>query len=180
MNNKKNFFIVFNITIWFILGIILLIGVMPETPIMIDKNFRKQIKIVLPDRWPFFTKDPREDYIFLLKKTSKGYVFHENFPNSSSSNYFGLVSSQKAVGLEYGIISSQIDNDLWYINNTGKNLFQIINNDTIKILEIKKTKEISKLIGEFVFIKIEPLPYMWRDKVKQFEMPSKFVKIKIR
>lgn len=166
--------------IWMFFGITLFIAVMPETPLMIDKNIKTQISIIFPNRWPFFTKNPREDYIYILKKTSKGYEFHENFPNSSFSNFFGLVNYQRAVGMEYGIITSQIDDDLWNINDNGKNLFEVLKNDTIKCLEIKKTKQITRLIGEFIFVKIEPLPYLWRNKVNQFNMPSKFVKIKIQ
>lgn len=180
LSNKKKIFILFNLIGWLFLGIIFFYGVMPETPIHVDKNLKKQITIIFPNRWIFFTKDPTEDYIYVLKKTPKGYVFHENFPNSSVSNFFGIVSYQKAVGLEYGIISNQIDDNLWSKNNTGKSLFNFINDDSIKVLELKRTKEMTTLIGEFVFVRIEPVPYLWRNKIRPFEMPSKFVKIKIK
>ena len=180
LTNKMKYFILFNIVIWMFFGVILFIGVMPETPLMINKDIKTQISIVFPNRWPFFTKNPREDYIYVFRKSSNGYEYHQNFPNSSFSNAFGLVNYQRAVGMEYGIITSKIDDDLWNINNNGKNLFDVFNNDTIKSLQIKKTKQITRLIGEFIFVKIEPLPYLWRNKVNQFDMPSKFVKIKIQ
>ena len=66
------------------------------------------------------------------------------------------------------------------MNENGDNLFEILKKDSLQSLSIKKTKDISKLTGEFVFVKIEPLPYLWRNKVNQFDMPCKFVKIIIQ
>lgn len=174
---KKKYFIFLNLVVWMFFGIVLFLGAIPKTPLMIDENIKKQISIILPNRWPFFTKDPREEYIYILQKDSEGYVFQKNLPNSSYSNAYGLINYQRAVGIEFGIISSQIDDDLWNINDSGKNLFKILEKDSIKTLKIKKTIEITELKGEYVFVKIEPLPYLWRNKINQFEMPSKFVKI---
>jgi len=180
LTSKKKYFILLNIIIWMFFGIVVLMGAMPRTPLMLNKSVKKKISKIYPNRWSFFTKNPKEEYIYILKKDGKDYLFHKNFPNSSLSNVFGLINYQKAVGLEYGIITGQIDEDLWNVNENGDNLFEILKKDSLQSLSIKKTKDISKLSGEFVFVKIEPLPYLWRNKVNQFDMPCKFVKIIIQ
>lgn len=180
LTKKKRYFILFNFIIWLFLGIIFFVGMMPETPLNINKNLKKQLSMVFPNRWVFFTKDPTEDYIYILRKTKQGYGFYENFPNSSLSNVFGMISYQKAAGLEYGIIANQIDDNLWSNNNGGRTFLQLLKEENTKILELKRTDQITSLSGEFVFVKIEPVPYVWRNKIDRFAMPSKFVRIKIK
>jgi antimicrobial peptide system SdpA family protein len=177
LSNRKKKFIFLNIFIWMFFGIVLLVGAMPKTPLMINDNIKKNISIIFPNRWPFFTKDPREEYVYIFQKKSQGHTLHPNLPNSSFANFYGMINTQRAIGMEYGMISSQIDENLWYTNNTGKNLLKIIDNDTIKTIKLKRDVKYTELKGEYIFVKIEPLPYLWKNKVNQLEMPSKFVKI---
>lgn len=179
MTSKKKKFIFLNIFIWMFFGIIFLIGVMPKTPLKVNDEIKKNISMLFPSRWPFFSKDPREAYIYIFQKNSEGYTPHTNLPNSSAKNFYGAVNYQRAIGMEYGMIASQIDEDLWNTNNNGENLLQIINNDTIQTIQLNKDVKYTELEGEYLFVKIEPLPYLWRNKVNQLEMPSQFVKIKI-
>ena len=177
LSSRKKKFIFLNIFIWRFFGIILLVGAMPKTPLMINENIKKNLSIIFPNRWPFFTKDPREEYVYIFQKKLQKYILHTNLPNSSIANFYGMVNNQRAIGMEYGMISSLIDENLWYTNNTGENLLKIIDNDTIKTIRLKRDVKYTELNGEYIFAKIEPLPYLWRNKVNQFEMPSKFVKI---
>lgn len=179
MNSVKKGFILFNIIFWAFLGIILLIGIMPKTPLKIGEEFKKIITIIFPEKWHFFTKDPNVKYIFVLEKKGGTYHFHDNFPNSKASNLYGLVNNQRATGLEYGMISNKISQDLWYENDTGENVLEVITQDTFKTLRIQNPVIESSLEGEYVFLEIEPLPYSWRRNFDQFQMPSRFVKIKI-
>ena len=145
LSSRKKKFIFLNIFIWMFFGIILLVGAMPKTPLMINENIKKNLSIIFPNRWPFFTKDPREEYVYIFQKKLQKYILHTNLPNSSIANFYGMVNNQRAIGMEYGMISSLIDENLWYTNNTGENLLKIIDNDTIKTIRLQRDVKYTEL-----------------------------------
>ncbi len=180
MKERKIF--VLNIILWSVLGISAFLGVIPKTPLKISPQLKANLKILLPERWAFFTKNPKEQYVYLLvqEDTTDGFKLHKNFPNSNKNNFFGIVNNQKAVGLEYGILSSKIPEDLWYEYNDGEDVRKILTQDTIKTLEIDTPLKEPILIGEVVFLLLEPVPYEWRNSVNQYKMPCRFVKLHIK
>lgn len=171
-------YVVINIVLCGVLGIILFAGIMPDNPLDISKDFKKGVTIFMCERWCFFTKNPKEERVYIFSKVKDSYIQNEFLPNSSSKNGYGLISNQKAIGLEYGILVNKIDSDLWIRNPLNSDLFKTIDS-TSTVLMVKKNKRITYLKGEFIFVQVEPVPYLWRNKVGEFEMPSKFVKIKI-
>ena len=74
LSSRKKKFIFLNIFIWMFFGIILLVGAMPKTPLMINENIKKNLSIIFPNRWPFFTKDPREEYVYIFQKKLQKYI----------------------------------------------------------------------------------------------------------
>lgn len=180
MKFRQKAFIYFNIIIFGFWGIIIFLGIMPKNPIMVNEKFKTEICAIFPERWCFFTKNPKDNYMYILQKNADGsYHIHPNYPNSAGSNLFGLLLKQRAIGLEYGMITSKIDRNLWSKNTSGKSLMEILKNDSSKIVKTRVYSRDALLKGEFVFVEIEPVPFMWKNKIKQFEMPSKYIKIKI-
>lgn len=179
MGSRKNCYVVINLFFWSFFCGLPLIGILPKTPLMIADDLKRGISFVYPNRWSFFTKDPTEAYIYILQKSPTGYTLHPSFPNCSVENLFGLVNNARAVSMEYGLISSLIDSDLWNSNNGGANVLDVLERTEFKTLKIKKNAGITALEGALAFVKIEPLPYLWRQNFDQFKMPGLFVKITV-
>lgn len=171
------------ILFWSLWIIINLIGVIPQTPININKNLKRNIAILFPNRWPFFTKNPKEDKscIYILKKEGNQYNVIPNLKNSSISNLYGIKLSQKSYTLEYGVLSKKIDKDLWYKSIDGDHLMKLSMQDSIKTIKMKWTDDLIGFTkGEYVIAQMDPVPYLWRNNVNKFEMPCNFIKLLIQ
>src|SRR5256885_14361051 len=97
---------------------------LPFNPIRLPFESKLPIIAIVPQGWGFFTREPREPSVEVF--TQNGHPLIDS--NASPSNYFGLSRRTRALGVELGLILSQVREDQWKKQTTPLT----INNPTPK------------------------------------------------
>lgn len=173
MNKKIIFFYSCLSFCAFVLLYLLILSV-PENPIKIRYPFfsHREVTLVAPQGWSFFTKNPRDEDIYLYK--IEGSRLHKkSIVNMQASQGFGIDRENRLISTKLLKITAGIARKDWltykgdvtkFVESIGVDKFAVIN---------VKVKEPS-LCGKYCVVLKEPVPWSWSD-LKHVKMPSRFV-----
>ncbi|WAS84895.1 MULTISPECIES: SdpA family antimicrobial peptide system protein [unclassified Corallococcus] len=78
---------------------------LPYNPLQLPFEDRFDIRLVLPEGWAFFTRDPRDERILSYLRTPGGqWVRANQTPNFQPRNAFGIDRAARAQGVEMGLL----------------------------------------------------------------------------
>lgn len=168
---KKNTFILL-LNVFFLVSLFgfSISNTLPKNPLIEgDKNLLR----IIPQGWGFFSKDPREETLYVeeLKNSSE-----LQWPNNNIKNFFGISRYGRSQGTEVGIIQQKIPNDKW------KNCKQGIDSCRDKVNTVTVYNDIPKtsVCGNYIFYKSEPVPWSWNKYTKQTEYNSKAIRVNVQ
>lgn len=161
---------------WFAISILLVTISLPHNPILNSieaKPLKTQLKVLIPEGWGFFTRDPREErlYVFRCDSLNLKYVPNDNF---SFESFFGASKKSRVYNLELGRLVSSIEKSDWH-SWKSKNTWCPMDLPTIYQLNTQRSPLIC---GEFYVVKREPVPWAWASS-NHVSMPGSIVKINI-
>jgi antimicrobial peptide system SdpA family protein len=158
------------IGIWLVILYFVTIAAVPNNPLSPSKLFTLRAKMLLPEAWNFFTRDPREEKVFIYSIDSLGRSNPiESWPNNSLNNLLGIRRTARAVGTDYGMILSKVPDSMWETSKEKSILTSPLTaNQRDKGFVTRYPNDSSKhiLTGEYLFIKKAIIPWSWyRRKV---------------
>ncbi len=131
--------------------------------------------VLVPQGWAFFTRDPREDELYLLQINSKDSVVSFTKTNSDKEFYFGASRKNRTIMIEFSLILSKINKNAWRAGeNNSFELERSIVPDTISLDFYPQN-----IKGDFYIVKQERLPWAW-SKNQSLVMPNTYAKIFIQ
>ncbi|WP_242592477.1 SdpA family antimicrobial peptide system protein [Corallococcus exiguus] len=78
---------------------------LPYNPLQLPFEDRFDIRLVLPEGWAFFTRDPRDERILSYLRTPDGqWLRAARTPNFQPQNSFGIDRAARAQGVEMGLL----------------------------------------------------------------------------
>ena len=143
--------------------------------IMLPENFKKEVNIIFPQGWSFFTKDPRS-YRLLAYSLNGSKIEKLSIQNQSFSNIFGLSRKARVIGYESSIIANKILPKNWK-DMVGERLDSLVGCKSIKLKPEKNFKYLTG--GYYIFKLYKPIPYTWANKKQEMNNPSKLAKVEI-
>lgn len=183
MNINKCFGL-FVIICWSFILYIVFITSIPYNPVTLNKNLAFKVKMLLPEGWNFFTRNPRERRTYIYQVLKNGSVKSlETWPNNNLINFLGVKRTARAIGTDYGIILSNIPDSVWI-----KSSVDDLNIKTSKRRNLSENYIITRypdakkhfLFGEFIFVKREILPWSWYRNNLIANLPLKYVYVSIK
>lgn len=79
-----------------------------------QKSIRTQVTLLLPERWAFFTKSPRDEKLNAFVQTSTDtWEAAAGFPIAQPQHAFGLNRSVRASGIEIGLLQTANSSAIW-------------------------------------------------------------------
>ncbi len=167
-------------SILIVYGIILsLIGLasLPENPLTPGFATKKIFKSVMPQGWGFFTRNPRENQLFLFRVVDNSLELVNNSENSLSHNLYGLRRIHSAIGIEFGVLLNRVKDSDWI--ECDSSIYSCVQNEVIPSVIIKNMNPEPILCGDFVVVEQEVVPWVWYNS-SNINMPLKFTKISVR
>lgn len=90
---------------WTTLTVYALHAALPFNPIELPFEKHFNIKLLLPEGWAFFTRDPRDDRMLPYQRTPEGqWAWASDTPNFQWKNAFGINRAARAQGVELGLL----------------------------------------------------------------------------
>ncbi|WP_394345007.1 SdpA family antimicrobial peptide system protein [Echinicola soli] len=143
-------------------------------PLTLDYRESKLVYTVIPQGWGFFTRDPREPYTLLYKRTGDKL----NLINDSGAEpryLFGLSRSTRRQNIELGSLYLQVPDSMW-VSCPSKAWKECVPDDRVFVSDSFKHPRLS---GEYLLIRQAPVPWAWSKSYDKIKMPFEICKIYI-
>lgn len=151
---------------------------LPDGPLNLepeDKDGLPTVRLILPEGWNFFTRNPREQDILLFQKKRSTWKSAIRGPHGRPSNLFGLDRSSRSQGLEYAMLLRQISS--W--EECGGAIPRCL--DTVAVADtLINPSPQATLCGAVGFARREPIPWAWSRSSDTIHMPSKVARASVR
>lgn len=127
----------------------------------------------MPQGWGFFSKDPREETLYVEELEHSSEI---QWPNNNIKNFFGISRYGRSQGTDIGLIQKKIPNNKWKNCKEGIDFCK----DKINTVTIHNNVLKPNVCGNYIFYKSEPVPWSWNKYMKQTEYTSKAIKVNIK
>lgn len=137
----------------------------------------QEFRRVVPEGWAFFTRNPREEAIFLFSRRSNGEWDSASLgPNGIASNAFGLNRISRAQGVETALLMNRFPNSA-YRDCSGA-LTKCLD-DTPSSRSLANESPNPSLCGDVGIVLRKPLPWAWFAAGMSTSMPARILRIKV-
>ncbi len=153
----------------------------PENPIRLRYSFfnNKEMRFLVPQGWSFFTKDPREEeiYIYELNNSDNKKI---RLNNIQFNQLLGVKRENRIRYTKTSNIIQNIDPSLFLDFNGNAQKFVNQNNNKERINEISINVKKPSLCGKYLIEIKEPIPWSWLSIKENIKMPSKLIIIEFK
>lgn len=130
----------------------------------------------MPQGWGFFSRDPREEDLFVFELNKNHWQKSSHAPISNIHNCFGINRFPRAQSVELAMLMSGIQ------EKSRKSYAVNINAMTLKdtvALAVRNTSPYPTLKGKLCIVKQQPIPWAWAWNERKLQMPAKYLVLQI-
>lgn len=164
---------------WSVLGLYVAHTQMP--PNALELPFEEQVRpiarILAPEGWNFFTRNPREERALPFTRRADGaWVSAHAGPHAQPRYAFGLNRVSRAQGVEIGLLLGGISNSAW---ETCQGTISMCLASAGPPLHLRNVSPAATLCGDVGLALQEPLPWAWIESRDEVTMPSRFARLEV-
>ncbi len=150
---------------------------LPFNPIRLPFEVRAKVRLLIPEGWAFFTRDPRKENMLLFTRHSDGtWVSALLGPNATPSNDFGLNRASRAQGVETALLMHEFP-------DSSFRDCRILPTDCLETTQltnsINDASPNPSICGDIGFVMQKPVPWAWWASGQAIVMPSRVARIKV-
>lgn len=134
-------------------------------------------KLLLPEGFGFFTRNPREQR-YLVYKITDQEINLVTTQNTSFSNSFGLSRKSRCQNLETSYILSKVKKEDWL--ECKSTLTNCSNYEKTPVLMIENSYFNPMFCGAYIMVVQEPIPWAWSANFKMESIPIYFIKVNVQ
>lgn len=152
------------------------LAALDHSPISLPRSARA-IRAVVPEGWKFFTRDPREEHLFVWTRPPAGAWQDRGLgPSASPRHFLGLRRTARAQGAEVALLLTQVPAERWHTceREISHCLRALPSAPSITNPDANPT-----VCGEIAFVLRKPVPWAWQRQLEGFTMPSRIAKIRV-
>lgn len=168
-------FIAFSFITLFVISFLLITSI-PENPIRLRYSFfnNKEMKYLIPQGWSFFTKNPREEEIYIYD-LSNSLNTKIKLNNIQLNQLFGIKRENRIIYTKTSTVFQNIDASL-LIDFKGDALGFIQKEENMKTLnEVSVNVRKPSLCGKYLIEVKQPIAWSWLSIKSKVKMPSKLI-----
>lgn len=158
MEKKKIIFFFASQLLFIFIIILIMIVSIPNNPISFRYKLyiNRNLNALLPEGWAFFTRDCKEEQIFVYKINSSTSLSEVSFKTSNSDQLFGFIRHNRMMHSKLSSILSNISDSYYYTENISLDKINInkVNRISVKISN-------SNLCGQYLVKLQKPKSWTW-------------------
>jgi|GEM_PF-636476 len=157
---------------------VVFVSSIPFNPIQHKLDFVKEVYTYTPQGWAFFTRDAREEQIYIYKIDDSGELKKINQKHANTDNFFGISRKVSKMFAEVDIITSMIGKKKFYTTtwNYDKNIHGEIPDNSV---EVKNPIKYPVLCGDYLLVYHKIEPWAWSKSNNKMKMPAKVIKVRV-
>lgn len=148
---------------------------LPFNPIRLPFESWADVMSWIPEGWAFFSRDPREEAVFLFARRNDGWTSASMGPNGRISNDFGLNRASRAQGVEVALLMNRFP--------ASARDCRVLPTDCLEAAQsagsIRNTTPNPSLCGEVGVVLQKPVPWAWWASGHATVMPSRILRISV-
>lgn len=139
---------------------------------------RQVIGRLSPQGWGFFTKDPQDELVHVMRRTEGEWQLADPEPSGSPSHLFGFRRELRARGVEVGLLTQALGRaDQWHECKGAPSSCV----DALPLAAVVQNPSPSPFYcGELVVYRQEPVPWAWSKANRPVVMPSFLARIEVQ
>lgn len=144
------------------------------SPLPVGFPNTRNIFMLFPEGWGYFTRNPREPVLQLYSLKGK----HEPVlaPNFSRRSLFGLRRDGRKLGSEVDLVISQVPTSAWSTTKEAP-AFEACSRDSLVVIHDTITRP--TLCGDYLIQIQDRLPWAWARSRGSLIMPSKVARVHV-
>ncbi|WP_270169461.1 SdpA family antimicrobial peptide system protein [Paenibacillus sp. SYP-B4298] len=160
-------------SLWLLFFASSIISAMTFNPIAEKYLNERFFKLVSPQGWGFYSKNPRDYMINVYDMNTEKPALQ--WPNNRATNLFGISRYGRSQGIEAGLIQGKISEANWLACEDSPT--ECLKNYTDKVSVTNSTPH-PTICGDIGVVLQEPVPWAW-SKNENIIMPSKIVRVDV-
>ena len=163
---------------WSAVGIYAVHACMPYNPIKLPAERALDVRILAPEGWKFFTRDPQEEAAYAYRASEDGsFAAMPHEPNASRSNLFGASRVGRLRGVEMGTLLEQIPDTEW--TKCDEAPARCIERAKT-VATVKNGSPSPTMCGSIGIALQKPVPWAWARSKRPVTMPSRVAKVVVQ
>jgi antimicrobial peptide system SdpA family protein len=164
--------------LWSIFVLYVALGALPFNPIRPPLLETLRTQVWMPEGWGFFTRNPREDRIFLFSSVNGGWI-KAALPQLGQPKYMmGLDRAPRAQGVEMAmLLVAQPLRKSW--KPCQGEPTRCLERQVTAPAKVKNRSPNPSLCGLVGFVKRAPVPWAWVNSPKPVVMPSSTARVEV-
>lgn len=158
---------------WLVFFAVSILEMLPSTTARID-NKRGWVSFFLPQGWSFFTKNPKDEALYLYLFRDGKWIEANLGPKSSPRNLFGWWRAPRAQLMEVNNLLAELDQKAITECPAGKKATHCLSEIENK-QKIVNHFERPSLCGLSALVFRKPVPWAWARMQKPVEMSSRIL-----
>jgi antimicrobial peptide system SdpA family protein len=154
------------------------LGALPFNPIRPPLLESLRTQVWMPEGWGFFTRNPREERIFLFSSVNGSWIKAALPPLGQPKYMMGLDRAPRAQGVEMAMLLSAQSVQKSWKSCQGEPRRCLERQETAPT-KVKNHSPNPSLCGLIGFVKRAPIPWAWVNSPKPVVMPSSTARVEV-
>jgi len=148
---------------------------LPYNPLTLDLPAERGIRMLMPEGWGFFTRDPREPDITTYVKSKGSWYRSPNMPIANAANLFGINRFPRAQSVELGMLLHDVPAEWW--RPCRSNIDACL--QSIPAKPVTNTSPFPVFRDTIGLVRQEPIPWAWAAHRNSITMPAFIVILQV-
>lgn len=159
--------------VWALAVVWAAISSLPYNPLSPGLAAERRTRLVLPEGWGFFSRDPRERDLIVARRSHGRWQIEP--PHADVTNWFGLRRTSRVLPVEASQVLTQLEKPL--VPCAGE-LDTCL--EAAPVHEVASDRARPFLCGEVAFLRRAPVPWAWHALLQPEQMPTDILRTHIR
>jgi antimicrobial peptide system SdpA family protein len=153
------------------------LSALPEHAVGDAMGVQRAIRLLLPEGWAFFSRDPREKVDYFYEETEAGELRPGHVADLKGAGSLLGNRSHRVRGIELGIVAAQIPRQAWV--SCRKEISKCLDIYPRQSANISVKMYRPSYCGSAVIQRTKRPPWAWRRSRNRIRMPSQVARIQI-
>jgi antimicrobial peptide system SdpA family protein len=160
--------------IWSIAVFWVAISALPYSPLSPGLRAERGTRLVMPEGWGFFTRNPREKDLIVARRDTHG-AWRLEPPHASASHWFGLDRTSRVLPIEANQILGAVKGKFSPCTNGWQSCLE-----AAQVYVAPRDDRRPYLCGDAALVRRAPVAWAWQHLLEPERMPTDVFRFQVR
>lgn len=159
-----------------LIGIYSIETMLPFNPLRLPLRTELQTSVWMPQGWAFFTRDPQEERLYMLRLGRDGWHDFSCGTHADLCNGLGLSRRSRALGIEMGLLFGYTQAKNWRPCRSQRPEACLTE---LPAAEVRNPNQQPLVCGDIAMVLRAPTPWAWWREHPKLLLPSRVTRLRV-